>query len=151
MGFSPLGLIVALAVLAPNALLLWLPPRGGFPPVRLPGILSWLERAGQALCLVIPVITEPGPQRWQWAAVVVGIGLVGYYALWARYLAAGRTSALLYAAAWKVPVPMAILPVVIFAATGAWLGNLWVIGSALVLAAGHIPASLLIARAAAPS
>jgi hypothetical protein len=144
-GFSFLGLMVAVAVLSPNLLLLRFPPRDGFPSVRVPSLLSGLERAGQGLCLVVPVITEPGLVRWGW--IVVGAaGLAGYYALWVRYLATGRLSATLYGPAWRIPVPMAVLPVVVFLAAGFWLSNAWVIGSALVLAGGHVPASLIIAR-----
>ncbi|PVW06347.1 hypothetical protein DEA06_02105 [Microbacterium sp. Gd 4-13] len=149
MGFSPIGLLVAILVFAPSLLLLWLPPRDGLPSARLPVPLTVTERAGQALCLTVPAITEAGPPRWLWM-VAVSAGLIAYYTLWARYLVQGRRSVALYGRVWKVPVPMAILPVVVFLATGAWLENPWISASALVLAAGHIPASLILARAVAP-
>lgn len=43
---------------------------------------------------------------------------------------------------------MAILPVIVFLAAAALLNNLWVAVAALVLAAGHVPAAVLIARTA---
>lgn len=145
MGFSPLGLIVSIAVLAPNLLLLVAPPRTPLPSARVPGALTLLERAGQALCLVVPAITEPGELRW-WGFVVVVAALAVYYGLWMRYLVGGRDGAALYRPLWRVPVPMAIAPVVAFLGAAAWLSNPWVAGAAAVLAAGHIPASILIAR-----
>lgn len=41
--------------------------------------------------------------------------------------------------------PLGLLVLVILA-TAAWLSNPWIAGAAVVLAAGHIPASVLIAR-----
>ena len=149
MGFSPLGLLVGLAVLAPNLLLLRFPPRTAIPAVRVPGVLTAFERAGQALCLVVPAITEPGVIVWWWAAPLLA-ALAGYWALWARYLATGRAGAALYRPAWRLPVPMAVLPVVVFLCAAAWLSNWWIALAALVLAVGHIPASAMIARAAGP-
>ncbi|NYD68809.1 hypothetical protein [Agromyces atrinae] len=148
MGFSVLGLVVSLAVILPNLLVLVFPPREGFPSTRIPPILSGVERAGQALCAVVPVITEPGAVHGWWAIPVL-VGLVAYYLLWARYLISGRPVTALYGPFWGVPVPMAITPVIVFAATGLGLSNVWVVGSAVVLAAGHIPASLMIARSLA--
>jgi hypothetical protein len=147
-GVSLFGLLVAVAVLAPSFLLLFFPVRGGMPVSAVPGSLIWVERAGQALCLVVPVITETGSLSWWWLPAVA-IAVAAYYALWGRYLTGGRRSADLYRPLWKLPVPMAVLPVVAFLATGAWLGNPWIMAAAIVLAVGHIPASLIIARSSA--
>jgi hypothetical protein len=147
-GFSPLGLLVAVAVLAPNLLLLPFPPRDGLPASTAPTALTWLERAGQASCLVVPAITLPGPLSW-WCLPVVALALGGYYALWGRYLLRGRVGADLYRPVWRIPVPMALLPVLAFAATAAWLSNPWIAGAAAILAAGHIPVSLGLARSQA--
>lgn len=145
MGFSPLGLVVAVAVLAPSFLLLRFPPHDGGPSPAVPVALTGMERAGQALCLVVPAITAPGPVSWWWLPAVV-IVLAAYYSLWGRYLARGRRFDDLYRPFWHVPVPMAVLPVLVFFAAAAWLGNPWIAGAAVLLAAGHVPASLVIAR-----
>lgn len=153
MGFSPLGLIVAVVVLAPNLVMVVARPRDSFAPHRVPGVLTWLERAGQALCIVVPIVVVPRTLSWWWVlpgAIALGI----YYALWARYLARGRRTAELYLPLWGIPVPMAILPVLVFLASSAWMGNIWLTLAAAVLAAGHIPASAIIAsavRRAAPT
>lgn len=72
-------------------------------------------------------------------------GLLVYYALWVRYLQTGRRVAALYW--WRgIPIPMAILPVVVFLSAAGWLGSPWIAVAALVLAAGRIPVSWVIAR-----
>ncbi|MFC5678670.1 hypothetical protein [Aeromicrobium endophyticum] len=99
------------------------------------------------MCLVVPVITRPGELDPWWAPVVM-VALISYYALWARYLHSGRAWVELYRPTLAVPVPMAVAPVVAFLAAAAWLSNPWIAAAAVVLAAGHIPAAVLIARAA---
>jgi hypothetical protein len=42
---------------------------------------------------------------------------------------------------------MAVFPVLAFLAAAGWLDNPWLAGAAIILAAGHIPASLRIAAA----
>lgn len=152
MGFSLLGLLVSIVVLAPNLLLLWVPPRGPNVVVRVPRLLEGSERAGQALCLVVPAITLPGAIVWGWA-LPVAVALAAYYALWGRYLVAGRAQVLLYASLWRVPVPMAVMPVLVFLGAAAWVSNPWIAVAAVVLAIGHIPVALLTRRAirSAPS
>jgi hypothetical protein len=147
-GFSPLGLALALAVLLPNLLLIRFPPTEPWPTAPVPWPLSALERAGQALCLVVPTITLPGPLLWWWLAIA-GAVLASYDALWIRYLVRGRSLRVLYGPFWRVPVPMAILPVMTFLAASAWLSNPWLAAAAAVLGIGHIPASVIIARATA--
>jgi hypothetical protein len=144
-GFSLLGLAVALAVLLPSLLLVWFPPTEPWPDVAVPRILTALERVGQALCVVVPAVVLPGTLVWPWLIVAIA-ALAGYDALWGRYLDRGRSLRLLYGPFWRVPVPMAILPVVTFLAAAAWLSNPWLAVAAVVLAIGHIPASVIIAR-----
>lgn len=146
MGFSPLGLIASVAVLLPSLLLFRFPPRDRTATPHLPRPMEWLERSGQAMCLVVPSITRPGDIVWWWTIPAV-VALVTYYALWARYLVAGRRNAQLYDPLWRIPVPMAVLPVAVFSFTAAWLSNPWIAVGALVLAAGHIPVAVLTRRA----
>lgn len=145
MGFSPWGLAIAVAVLAPSLLLVWFPPRPPLPAVRVSRVLTALERGGQAACLVIPVIVRPAPLAWGWA-VPMAVLLAAYVALWIRYVRR-RDAGTLYRPWGPLPVPMAVLPVAVFAAAGAWLGVVWLVVAAGVLAAGHIPTSLAVARA----
>lgn len=98
----------------------------------------WLERGGQALCLVVPALTQPGAVVHWWAVPTVAC-LVLYYALWGRYLVTGRAGAALYRPLWRVPVPMAVVPVLVFLGTAAWLGNGWIAAAAAIFAIGHVP------------
>ncbi|WKU03792.1 hypothetical protein [Micromonospora sp. HUAS LYJ1] len=51
MEFSTLGLIIGLAVLAPNLLLVLFPPRTPPPAAYVPRLLGWIGRGGQTLCV----------------------------------------------------------------------------------------------------
>ncbi|GAA3666093.1 hypothetical protein [Microbacterium marinilacus] len=142
MGFSAWGLAIGLAVLAPNLLLPLFPPRTSIPSSPVPRALGWLERAGQALCLVVPALTASGDPVWWWLIPMLA-ALAGYYALWARYLLGGRRGEDLYRPLGVLPVPMAILPVLVFLASAGWLGSAWIAAAAVVLAAGHVPAAAM--------
>ncbi|MFS0854405.1 hypothetical protein [Microbacterium sp. 179-I 3D4 NHS] len=91
------------------------------------------------------MVTATGSVSWWWLPAVV-LAVAAYYGLWGRYLVGARRFADLYRPLGKLPVPMALLPVVAFLATGAWLSNPWIAGAGVILAAGHIPAALVIAR-----
>jgi len=145
-GFSPIGLIISLAVLVPNLLLLMFPPRTPIPRAEVARPLTWLERGGQALCLVVPAMTLPGTAVHWWAAPTLGC-LVLYYALWGRYVVTGRSVAALYRPLWRVPVPMAIVPVLVFLGAAAWLSNVWIAAAALIFAIGHLPTAFSISTA----
>ena len=147
MGFSPGGLALALAVLAPSLLLLALPPRDGLPSARVPRALTMLERAGQAGCLLAAASTARFGGIDAWLALALA-ALVGYYGLWVRYVVGGRKGALLYAPVGPIPVPMAILPALVFGLAAVSGRSWWLAGSSAVLAVGHISSSLLVARAA---
>jgi hypothetical protein len=146
MGFSALGLALSLAIFAPSLSLAWFPPRPAVPAGVAPRPVTVLERAGQALCVTIPAITVGASVSW-WRFPLVGALVLAYWALWVRFLATGRPLAALFGPVWGVPVPMALLPVAAFLAGAAWLENPWVAIAAAVLAAGHIPSSLITARA----
>lgn len=82
-----------------------------------------------------------------WWSAPAALALAGYYALWGRYVLGERTIAGLYRPVGRVPVPMAVLPVLVFTATAAWSTSGWIAAGAALLATGHIPVSLLFARA----
>lgn len=64
----------------------------------MPLLLEWIERAGQALCLVVPAIASPGLIVGWWSVPTLAV-LVGYYALGVHYLLTGRDGATLYISA----------------------------------------------------
>lgn len=144
--FSPLGLALALAVLLPTFLLVTFPARTPIPSAVVPRGLRLVESTGQALCVAVPVLTAPGALVWGWC-VPAGLALAAYYVLWVRYLVRDRDTWSLYRPLGPLPVPMAVFPVLAFLGGAAWLSNPWIALAAVVLAAGHIPAALTIARA----
>ncbi len=147
MGFSLPGLLIALAILAPNFLLLPFPPTGAPDPApRTSTIAGVLERVGQVGCLVLAVIVAPVPGHPAWLVALIALVAV-YYLLWARYLVGGRRFRLLYAPLGPIPVPLALAPVLAFLAASAWMQNWLLAVAAVVLGVGHVTVSVTIARA----
>lgn len=141
MTFSVPGAALSLAILAPSLLLLIWPPRHPSPPPsRQKGhgvLFTGLERAGQALCLVLPAITATASDRDGWfftTAAALGV----YYLLWLRYFFSGREFSALYRPIGTIPVPMAVFPVLAFAAGAGWLTSWPLACGAAILAIGHI-------------
>ena len=144
MTFTLPGLLVALAVLAPNALLLVFRPTTGIPRTTDAGLLfTILERAGQVGCLV--VLTMSGARGLDGWLVGTLIVVAGYWALWARYLAR-RRFADLYAPLGPLPIPMAVLPVLAFGLAAAWAASWWLGIAVVLLAVGHLANSWTVYR-----
>jgi len=140
----PLGGLITLFVLLPNLLMLTLPPDVvPSQPVkkdRLMKIMEGIERLGQAGVFVIPffyslpVLREASVD----ALAVMALALVFYYIGWARYALKGHRFVLLFAPLLGVPLPMAISPVVYFAAAAIFL-RAWPLAIAAgLLAIGHL-------------
>ncbi len=145
-GFSVAGLIVSLAILAPNLVLLGWPARDQPVGEPSPGmILTVLERAGQACCLVLPALTGGSPHLDLWLLAVVLL-IAAYYGLWVRFFLSGRQFDRLYAPLGPIPIPMALFPVLAFFAAAGWLNSWWLAAGALILAVGHIGTSWLTYR-----
>ena len=135
MGFSLVGLLIGLAILAPNALLAIAAPRGGVPTAGSAGIVfTALERAGQIGCLVLLAVTPALPTPW---LIPTAASIAIYWALWGRYLRA-RDFALLYAPLWRIPIPMALLPVLALAAATLNAWSPWLALATAALAIGHL-------------
>jgi hypothetical protein len=140
----PLGGIITLVVLLPNLLMLFLPPVGNPPRPekkdRLLKIMEGIERAGQAGSFIIPFFYRLPALREASvdALVVMALAMVIYYVAWARYALKGHRFVLLYAPFFGVPLPMAISPVVYFAAAAIFLGSMPLVIAAGLLATGHL-------------
>lgn len=146
MEFSLAGAAVSFVILAPNALLLVFRPVDTPPPTRPRRLLTWIERVGQALCLVVPALTGHQP-RDPWWSLPLFACVALYIGLWVRYVATGRRIEALYASLGPIPVPMALFPVAAFLCAAGWLGSWWIALAATILAIGHIPLSLIAACA----
>ena len=145
MGFSLVGLLIGLAVLAPNVLLLAFPPAGGIPKLSEAGIVfTVLERTGQVGCLGL-LVASGGVPLSGWLLGSSACILI-YWALWARYLARGRRFGDLYASLWMIPLPMAVFPVLAFAFATLWLHSPWLGLAVAALAVGHLSNSWQVRR-----
>jgi hypothetical protein len=142
-GFSWVGLVIGAAVLAPNLLVVFFPPRDGLPVVRVHPALALLERVGQTGCLALLALAGDRFSRQQpgaWAVLLV-ISVLAYYSLWARYLLGGRTSDLLFAHLGFLPIPMAVFPVLAFGSAAAWASSGALGVAVVILAVGHFAVS----------
>lgn len=140
----PLGGIITLAVLLPNLLMFLLPPVGVPPRAEkkdgLMKIMEVIERIGQAGSFLIPFF-YPLPALREAsvdALVVMALALLFYYVCWARYALKGHRFVLLYAPMFGVPLPMAVSPVVYFAAAAIFLRSMPLVIAVGLLATGHL-------------
>jgi hypothetical protein len=140
----PLGGLITLVILLPNLLILIFPPAAVPPEViktgTLPRVMEITERVGQVAAFTIPFFYFLPPLRSSPVdiLVVMALALLFYYAGWARYLIKGRRFTLLFQPMLGVPLPMAISPVVYFAAVSVYLKSWPEAVAAAVLAVGHL-------------
>lgn len=148
MGFSVVGLLIAVAILLPNALLIAFPPRAGsLPPVSAGLVFTILERAGQVGCLAALVSAGAAFDARPSVFPVVLVAFVAvYWGLWVRYLRT-REARLLYSPWLRIPIPMAVFPVLAFATAGLWSLSPWLGAAVLVLAIGHLANSWAVYKA----
>lgn len=140
----PFGGLITLAILLPNLLMLILPPHEVPPePEKKDNRLRAMqvvERVGQAGAFLIPffyplpVLRDASVDAL--AVMVLAIGF--YYSGWVRYATKGHRFLLLYAPFLGIPLPMAIAPVIYFAAAAVFLGSWLLAGAVVFLAAGHL-------------
>ncbi|NIN93243.1 hypothetical protein GTO36_09775 [bacterium] len=149
----PLGGIISLAVLLPNILALFFPPTIRLANVPQPSdkllqIMTVVERIGQVGSLVIPFFYRLSLARAKDAvALAVMIGaLILYYTGWVRYIILGRDEALFYRSLLRIPLPMAVMPVIYFLAAAVLLDSVWLLLASIALGAGHLTVSWLHSR-----
>ena len=102
--------------------------------------MEGIERIGQIgtfphpLLLPIPALRGAAID----ALVVMALALLFYYSGWARYAIKGQRFVLLFAPFLKVPLPLAVSPVVYFAAASVFLRAWPLTIAVIILAAGHL-------------
>ncbi len=149
----PLGGLISVAALIPNIVWAFLPPsdvqgpgkEGAAEPSRA---LALIEQVARLAVVGVPFLSTVAPlQPIERAALIVSLGALGvYYFCWFRYFARGRRIQLLYQPLWGVPVPMAVSPVVYFAAASVVLHSIWLAAATVLLSLSHIPLSYREAR-----
>ncbi len=122
-----------------------------FPPVGKAGqtapVTRWVEtvekvsRIAYLLAITFLVSGKAAGARSIWLWLAVGF-LVLYYAVWFRYFAGGRETALLARAFLFVPMPLAVFPVLYFLCAAIWLHNLAAAVIMMIFGAAHLTVSL---------
>jgi hypothetical protein len=139
-----LGGLITLLILFPNVFYFWAPrpPVDAYdiPRTLLDSAMGVLERAGQLGAFILPFFYDITFQPLGHTLALAGMGivLVFYYVCWGRYFTMGRQAILLYAPLARIPLPMAVSPIVYFLAAALLFGSLPLAAAALVLAAGHL-------------
>ncbi len=147
MSFQWANLWIPAILLLPNlAYLIW-KPRGPRPIIGglYITILTVLERLGQAGSFVLPLFFpfELSGDAGIVVSFVMAMTMVVYYSGWVRYFGNGREYRLLFERVFSMPIPMAICPVVFLACLALLERSLLVSVFVVLLAAGHLPLSLL--------
>ena len=144
MGFSWEGILLDIVMLLPSIVSAILPPQGA-PALttELAPVFAVLERAGQVGCVIVLALSRDALHKktidvW---FVLMALCLVLYYTTWVRYFAGGRNAVWLGRPLLGIPIPLAVLPIGVFAFAAIWAGSPWLALATAVLAAGHIPIS----------
>jgi hypothetical protein len=141
MGFSFLGTLIALIILAPSLLMIKFPPENVPAGVRDAGpVYTLLERAGQLGCIGILAISKDNFQHMEFGilAAFILLFIAIYYGLWIRYIVKGRQFKLLWDPLGFIPIPMAVLPVCAFGLAAIWGKSIWLSIAVVCLAIGHL-------------
>lgn len=141
MGFSFIGTLIAMIILAPSLLMIIFPPKNVPAGLKDAGTFyTFLERVGQLGCIGVLVSSRDIYENVNygiWAALIV-ICIVVYYGLWIRYMVKGREFRLLWDPLVFIPIPMAVLPVCAFGFAAIWGRSVWLGMAVVCLAIGHL-------------
>jgi hypothetical protein len=88
-------------------------------------------------------LTAPGNRIYLNAMLLL---MAFYYAGWNRYFRNGRDYSLLYLPMFRIPVPLALSPVLYFVFSAGLLKSLPMMIAAILLAIGHLPVSIMKSR-----
>jgi len=140
MGFSIIGLLLAVSIYLPNLLFIIFPPKNVPDGLKDAGIIyTVLVRIGQAGCLVLLVISKDNYLNVSidiWF-ILMAICILAYYSLWIRYVIKGHAFSLAFKPLVFLPIPMAIFPVFAFGFAALW-GKSIILGIVVaLLAIGH--------------
>lgn len=140
MGFSIIGLLIAMFIFLPNLLFVILPPKNVPDGLKDAGIIfTVLERIGQVGCLLILAISKDNFQNVNidiWF-VLMALCLILYYSLWIRYVVKGHDFSFAFRPLLILPIPMAIFPVFAFGFAALWGKSIYLGIAVVLLAIGH--------------
>jgi len=141
LGFSYIGLIFLLMLFIPN--IIW----SRYQPVGYDSgienkILLVLERIGQissaAIILIFNDFNINSFSIWTSWLILSFLLMILYEIAWFRYFKSERKLENFYGDLFKIPLPLATLPVAAFLLMGIYGNVIWLVLSSIVLGIGHI-------------
>jgi len=144
--FYWMNLIIPLLVLIPNVL--WMIYPSVSQPendVEEPLWMTVCENFGRVGVFVFPlfypvILTDPENRLYLNAMLLL---MAFYYACWNRYFRGGRDYRYLYLPMLRIPIPLAISPVLYFVSAAGLLKSFPMLIAAVLLTVGHLPISYM--------
>ncbi|MFO7611941.1 MAG: hypothetical protein R6W99_05560 [Clostridia bacterium] len=146
MKFYPVNLLIIGLILLPNIL------AAGFPPVNIPVqakrppwwiIIIALEWIGRIGIFILPLFWQFSLDRNKLIFLIpMGLMIAIYYMGWIRFFANGSEFRLLFEPLFKIPIPLALSPVLCIFFMGLAQNSWPVVAAAIIMALGHIPESI---------
>jgi len=139
------SLVIPLMVFIPNLLWVLLPAtnKPSSKEINDPMYLTILENMGRVGVTIIPlfylIILDNALKYFYLITMIVFLAV--YYFCWVRFFLGGRNYTLLFMPLWRIPIPMAISPIIYFILSAILLKSIPMLIAALLLAIGHIPIS----------
>ena len=145
MGFSFIGTLIGILILAPSILFfIKFPPKNIPVDSTNPGVIyTILERIGQIGCLTVLVMSKDNFHSVRvnaWMLLML-LCIIVYYSLWIRYVVKGQDYSWLWKPLLFIPIPLAIFPVCAYGFAALWGKSVWLGIAALTLAVGHLTVS----------
>ncbi len=141
-GFSYVGLIFLLMLFIPNGIWTKNQPEGYEKYSQNENkVLATFERIGQVLATIFLLIFSDTNVRKSYWVVFLALAfllMVLYDICWVRYFRSKKTMLDYYGCYFKIPVPLASLPVVSMFLLGIYGSNIFLIVASIILGIGHI-------------
>lgn len=140
-GFSYVGLIYLLMLFIPN--IIWSKHKPiDYDASNENKILSIFEKIGQVLCTCIVLIFSDFNIRefssWSIWLIISFILMILYEIAWIRYFSNEHTEKNFYKEFYKIPIPLATLPVIAFLLLGIYGKVYLLVIASVILGIGHI-------------
>ncbi len=145
LAFSWIGLVIFALPMLINLAYAAFPPADraadAAPVTRWVEVVEQVSRIAYLLAVTFLVSREELDARRVWLCLAA-LFLVLYYAVWLRYFAGGRKTALLGRAFLFVPMPLAVFPVAYYLCAALWLRNVPAAVMMVIFGAAHLTVSL---------
>lgn len=116
MNFSILGMLVFVFLLFPNILYAIFPMKKERKKKKLQAKRSYVlcEQIGRIGCMLGIVFSGVGKNYNPYLFSLISLCMLMYYIAWLRYFLKDRKERYLYVSVIKIPVPLAVFPVLVF-------------------------------------